>query len=252
MKAGFPFQGTYYRCENKRFVETIVFIPFYGGNQKKLFRHIRFVNDLGFDAFGFDLCFPKRNLRNLFFKKNLFSLWKEQIQSILGHLQEDKILFSFSNPILPTLLAFQEKDRVRAWVCDSGPSGRFFESCLNYLTYHEPVQGPLKSLRRFFWAGVFYFFCIGTKPPQKVWKKHLKSLNQTLPILAIKGQKDLLIPPHHIDAHFHPLRLYIRLHELVLNKSSHLNGLKTESKLYQDKVGIFLRRYARTLKTGLS
>ena len=239
-----PFQGAYYRCKDKKFVETVVFIPFYGGTQKNLFHHIQFVNDLGFDAVGFDLYFFKRNLRNLLFKRSLFFIWRKQIQTFFDHLPEDKILFSFSNPILATLPAFREKDHIRAWICDSGPSGKFFQSCLNYLTHHDPIQSKWK---RFLWAFLFYFFFMGFKNQQKVWEKHLQSLNQTLPLLVIKGQQDPLIPPDHVDAHFNSLESYFRLDQLLLSKASHLDGLKVEPKQYQDKVSAFLKQYARPL-----
>ena len=44
-----------FKAAQKRFEETIVFVPFYNGHKLAMKKHVEFVNRLGYDAVVFDL-----------------------------------------------------------------------------------------------------------------------------------------------------------------------------------------------------
>lgn len=53
--ASLPYEGRLFKSRNKKYQETILFILFFNGIQRELARHVKFVNDLGYDAVLFDL-----------------------------------------------------------------------------------------------------------------------------------------------------------------------------------------------------
>ncbi|RYZ82360.1 MAG: hypothetical protein EOP06_21835, partial [Proteobacteria bacterium] len=53
--APLPYQARTFPARNKKFSETVLFVPFYGAAQRELARHVKFVNDIGYDAVTFDL-----------------------------------------------------------------------------------------------------------------------------------------------------------------------------------------------------
>ncbi|MEN0057698.1 MAG: hypothetical protein AAGB31_02595, partial [Bdellovibrio sp.] len=133
VRSQLPFDGELFFAKNKRYEELVFFVPFYEGTKRQLLRHIKLVNDLGFDAFAFQLKGTHRDLLSLrpplssrggFGAKHIYA---DQIEALLNMLPGKKIIFSFSNPTAAAMEAMARRrcsDTV-ALICDSGPSARF-------------------------------------------------------------------------------------------------------------------------------
>lgn len=242
----FPYQGEFFLSRNKKYEELIFFVHFYGGVKKQLLRHIRFVNQLGFDSFAFQLEGDHRTLLKLdppLSSQGVFGLkhlYADQIELLLNLLPGSKIVYAFSNPSAAAIEAMARRhcsDTV-ALVCDSGPTAEFMPSVLKLFTYDLKVK-PL-PLR---WALTPLFaFC---------WSPHLhKDLGPQLDnfpegfrILSIRGWKDKLIPPAHIDEVFEPHK-NLDWQKLSLPEADHLVGLRDFKEEYTPITEIFLKAVA--------
>lgn len=231
--------GQLFPSANKRFRETVVFVPFFQGTKEKLKRHIQFINEIGFDAFAFSLqddfslmSPPLSKSRQLGFKH----VYADQVTSHLDQIDGQKILFVFSNPSASVIeaLAARNCQDVRALICDSGPSGKFKESVRNlYSTVKPigffPVRWVLTQMFSYIWSPLLH----------SDLAKHLNSFPANFPVLSIQGGQDEVIPPSHIDQVF-PGTSSISLEKLVLPKASHLTGLRDFPEAYKPVVERFL------------
>ena len=251
MSMVFPFEGQLFLAPEKKYKEIIFFVHFYGGQKKKLRRHIQFVNDLGFDAFAF----------NLYRTKISFKLWQipiapngrlglkhvysQQIDQLLNLIPEKKILYTFSNPSASGIESMARRfcqDSV-AVICDSGPSARFEESFNNMAKKDYNLnnwiirKASLKVLTPF-------------------WSPHAhRDIHQDLgifpkgfKILSIRGWKDHLISPEQIDDVFEP-HSQIDWRKLSLPLAGHLNGLRDFPEEYRPPVQKFLEEVATPLSS---
>ncbi|NUM60256.1 MAG: hypothetical protein HUU56_16610 [Bdellovibrionaceae bacterium] len=243
----FPYDGQLFKSSNKKYLETIFFVHFYEGSKTLMKRHIDLVNELGFDAFAFNLISTKEMLKNPLSKKNIFGIkhiWADQIEFLLNSLPEDKILFSFSNPSSSAIesMYYRQCRDVKAMICDSGPSGKFITSFYNLLRYYKE-KGMIESLLKAVFTPIFW-----SQHLHKDMDTHLKSFPKNFPILSIRGWKDKLIPPDHIDCVFegHPQLMW---RKLSLPKAGHLNGLKDFKEEYIQGVKLFLSEFATPISS---
>lgn len=241
--ADFPYGGTLYRAPEKKFRELVFFVHFYDGNQRLLKRHIEFVLELGFDAFGFELerdfslNHPPLTGDLRFGYKHVYAA---QIERLLNELPGDKIVYSFSNPTGAAIEAMARRNcsDVKALVCDSGPSGKFVRSVYNLYTREKVI--PFAPLR---WLAT-PLLCLAWSPAlHGDVPAHLETFPEHFPVLSIRGWKDPLISPDQIDAVFegHP-RLDWR--RLDLPEAGHLNGLRDFPDEYKPAVEKFLKEVA--------
>ena len=244
--------GELFKSPQKKYKEVIFFVHFYEGNKRALRRHIEFVNELGFDAFAFNLKGGRYRWRDIkrnpqvdfpLSKKNAFGIkhvYADQIEMMLNQVAGDKIIFAFSNPSASAIEAMARRNcsDVKALICDSGPSAKFIQSAYNLYT-HDWKLKPL-PLR----VALTPFLSFG-------WSLHLhrdihldlSRFPQNFPILSIRGWKDPLIPPDHIDRVFEP-HSNIQWQKLSLPEAGHLNGLKDFADEYQPGVQRFLSEVA--------
>lgn len=237
-----PYDGTFYYAKNKKFKETIFFVHFYEGSKLLLKRHIEFVNDLGFDAFAFNLISTKEYFKNPLSKhKNLGikHVYADQIEFLLNAISGKKIIFSFSNPTASAIEAMYLRNclDITALICDSGPSGKFVKSFFNLLRYYKE-KSLLETLAKSVFLPFFWSRYLHTDI-----EKHLSHFPKGFPILSIRGWKDELIPPDHIDFLFegHP---NLSWRKLSLPLAGHLNGLKDFRDSYTAGVKNFLNEVA--------
>jgi len=238
------YEGVFFRAGKRLFEETIVLVPFFGGKRFNLKKHWEFLNDLGFDCVVFNLFdalwkggpFPLAADGRLGFKH----LWADQIEQILNEIQGPKIIFSFSNPSASAMeaIARRRANDVRALICDSGPSGKFWHSMDSYFKHEEPISFlPLRwtaaAVSTIFW---------NPKVDQSI-PQDLKKFPDKFPILSIRGWKDPLIPPEHIDQVFEP-HLQLDWRKLSLPEAAHLNGLRDFPDDYKKPVENFLKSVA--------
>jgi pimeloyl-ACP methyl ester carboxylesterase len=238
------FGGEFFAAKVKKYQETIVLVPFFGGQKHQLRRHSEFVGSIGFDSVIFDLKF---NVDSRLFTADarfgMKHIWADQIEKILSELPGRKILYAFSNPSASAIEAVARRGAadIAGLVCDSGPSGRLNQSMMNYYKFEKPIRLlPLRMLAA--WAGTLVW------NPQFLSAIHhdLEKLPKGFPILSIRGWKDVLISPDQIDLVFdaHPDLDWTKL---SLPKAGHLNGLKDFRQDYVTPVETFLSKVATPL-----
>lgn len=249
--ASYPFDGEWFPAQRKRFQETVFFVHFYKGSKRNLHRHIKLANDLGFDAFAF----------NLYDSEMSFKLWKipfsasgkiglkhvyaSQVEHLLNLIPGKKIIYSFSNPSASAIESMARRfcsDTI-AMICDSGPSARFEESFNNMAKTDYKISNWL--LRKIsltvltpFWSALAHKDLISDL---NVFPKGFK-------ILSIRGWKDHLISPLQIDEVFEP-HTQLDWRKLSLPEAGHLNGLKDFSSEYIPIVESFLLEVATPLSS---
>lgn len=242
-----PFDGEFFLAREKKFEEVIFFVHFFEGSKKQLLRHIKLVNSWGFDAFAFQLQGDHKNLHSLklpISAKGGFGLkhvYADQIESLLNLIPGKKIIFSFSNPSASAIEAMARRncsDTV-ALVCDSGPSGRFLPSAYNLYTHEYkirplPLRLALTPVLSLSWSPFLH----------KDLHKDLATFPAGFRILSIRGWKDLLIPPEHIDDVFEP-HTQLDWSKLSLPEAGHLTGLRDFKAEYAPTLEKFLKRVAQ-------
>ncbi|OYZ23032.1 MAG: hypothetical protein B7Y39_06625 [Bdellovibrio sp. 28-41-41] len=220
----YPFDGELFLSQKKRFEEVVFFVHFYDGSKTQMKRHIDLVNDLGFDAFAFNLRSKSAFLINPISRKKvpgIKHIWADQISDLLNLIPQKKIIYSFSNPSSSAIEAMADRNNTDtvAMICDSGPSNQFLGSAFQ-LFQHLKKDGLIASFTK-------------TIVTPLIWSPYLHSdmhpQLDTFPkgfkILSIRGWKDPLIPPDHIDGTFER-HANLDWRKLSLPKAGHLNGLK--------------------------
>jgi len=262
----FPYEGRLFKSRNKKYEETVLFVPFFGSEQRELARHVKFINDLGYNAVLFSLqktpaildfsqgiTTPikkwkeiKETLRlpiSSQLKFGLKHVYADQIENMLNLIPGKKIVFAFSNPGGAAIeaLARRKCSDVTGAIFDSGPSGKFVESFANLAHYDWKIN--ILALRYLLAPLLSY-----------AWSPHLHQDIHTdlqhfpagFKILSIRGWKDRLIPPDHIDAIFEPHQ-NLDWRKLSLPESDHLTGLRDFRAEYAPAVEKFLQEISTPL-----
>ncbi len=217
----------------------IVFVHFYGGHQKVLKRHIQLVNELGFDAFAYnmpDFAGPKLTL-SLYYRKRfgLKHLYAHMLAFFLDQIPGPKIIFGFSNPSAAAIEVIydrikENKKDVVGLICDSGPSGAFLRSAWN-LAIRVRGQYSLLGFFSFFWS---------LRQHHEV-DNQLKKFPKNFPLLSLRGGSDPIIPPWHIDLLLKKVEGYLRIKTVIFPEAGHLDALKKFPELYHQAVEEWLR-----------
>lgn len=262
-----PYEGRFFKARNKKFAETVLFVPFFNATQRELARHVKFVNDLGYDCVVFDLqktpaildfshgvWTPIKKWKKLqetlklpissHMKFGLKHVYADQIENILNLIPGNKITFSFSNPGGATIEAMARRKclDVKAAIFDSGPSGKFVESFVNLCKYDWkidfwPFRYLIAPLLSYAWSPHLHHDIT----------KHLDEFPKGYKILSIRGWKDRLIPPDHIDILFEP-HSELDWRKLSLPEADHLIGLRDFRNEYALVVEKFMEEVATPLK----
>ncbi|HEY1079104.1 MAG TPA: hypothetical protein VGE46_03370 [Bdellovibrio sp.] len=248
-KQELPFAGEFFLAKNKKYEELVFFVHFFGGTKKQLLRHIKLVNSLGYDAFAFHLQGDHRDLFSLrlpISSKNKFGAkhtYADQIETLLNLIPGKKIIFSFSNPCASAMEAMARRrctDTI-AMICDSGPTARFLPSAYNLYTHEYkvkllPIRLLLAPLLSMGWSPFLH----------RDIHADLAQFPEGFRILSIRGWKDLLIPPSHIDEVFEP-HTQLDWTKLSLPECGHLTGLRDFKEDYAPAVESFLAKVATPL-----
>ncbi|MEQ1723845.1 MAG: alpha/beta hydrolase, partial [Pseudobdellovibrio sp.] len=148
-----------------------------------------------------------------------------------------KIIFTFSNVSGCAIeaMARRKTQDVVALICDSGPGASFMYSSYKLIEQQMGVKFlPFKIL--------------GTPLVMLGWSKefhtdiplHLQKLPNGFPVLSIRGWKDKLISPAHIDQIFEPAK-NIHWRKLALPEAGHLTGLRDFPSDYRSGLEDFLK-----------
>lgn len=246
----FSFGAELHLAPKKRFAETILFIPFYGGKKPQIRRHIDFANELGFDAVDVEI-----DTRLLSFPNRVFSshkglgykhVWADQVEQLLNEIPDQKIVFAFSNPSSGAIEAIGRRRAVdvKGLICDGGPTAHYWNSLVKYYTTETPL--PIAPAR---WAAATMMTPLWSMNARATLNEDLTKFPQNFPILSIRGWKDHLIPPKDIDEVFEP-HLNLAWRKLSLPEAGHLNGLRDFPEEYIPPVTDFLKEIATPFKAS--
>lgn len=233
-------QGEIIKSPNKKYSETIVFVPFFFGKKQNMKRHAEFMAELGYDSVIFNLTYkwysvlPK--LKNsLKLGWGVKHLWAQEITKILDSIAGDKIIYSFSNPSAAALEAIHMRNAkdIKALICDGGPFYDLLKCNWNFFTHEKPKKG----LKRLGWNA--YARGIWTIDHEKEIARDFEALPKNFPILSIRGWLDPLVPTSAIEKAFQGHN-HLDLEILNLPEGQHLDGLKNFPETYKPRVADFL------------
>jgi hypothetical protein len=240
----YPDEGELFKAPEKKSEHLIFFVHFFQGHKKALKRHIQMVNDLGYDAYVFNLKDDLKDHQYLPYsyiskKFGLKHALADQIEEHLDFWPEykTKIVYAFSNVAGSAIEAMARRTThdVIAMICDSGPGADFIYSSFKLMEHQMHVSSRALQL-------------LGTPLVMMSWDPHrhkdipddLKKLPEGFPLLSIRGWKDPMISPASIDALFEPAK-NLHWRKLGLPEAGHLNGLRDFAADYQPAVEDFLK-----------
>lgn len=240
----YPDEGELFKAKQRKSDHLVFFVHFFQGHKKALRRHIELVNELGYDAYAFNL---KDDLKDHFFvpyshiakKYGMKHAIADQVEEHLNLLPEykTKIVFAFSNvagSAIEAMARRQSHDMV-ALVCDSGPGIALLKSSFQLLEHQMKVTFlPMKlALTPAVW--------LNWSPSRHLdIPKDLETFPKGFPVLSIRGWKDPMISPQDIDQIFEPA-YQLNWRKLALPEAGHLNGLKDFPHEYREGLVDFLQ-----------
>lgn len=241
------FGAEFHPAAKKAYQETVLFSPFHAGKKLQMRRHVELVQELGFDAVDFEydtgvLSLPNRlvSSQNRLGYKHV---WADQVERLFNEIPGRKIVFSFSNPTAGVIEAIARRKAadITGMICDGGPTSRYWTSLVKYFTTEFPV--PSLPAR---WAMATLTTPLWTLNPSRGLAADLARFPKNFPLLSIRGWKDHLIPPQHIDEVFEP-HAQLDWRKLSLPEGDHLNGLRDFPEEYRPAVAEFLQQIARPI-----
>lgn len=240
----YPDEGQLFKASKKKHEALIFFVHFYKGHKKALRRHIEFVNQLGYDAYAYNLLdsvkdhyfIPYSHVSKKFGMKHALA---DQVETHLNLLPEypKKIVFAFSNISGAAIEAMGRRTEqdIIALISDSGPSSRLVDSFINLF-----AQEAKKNFLLFNVGSLPIWSAFWSKEKHRDIAKDLQKLPNGFPVLSIRGWKDPLISPKHIDEVFDPCK-NLTWQKLSLPEAGHLTGLRDFPDLYKPGVEKFLK-----------
>jgi len=246
----YPDDGELFKAQQRKSDHLVFFVHFFQGHKKALKRHIEFVNELGFDAYAFNLkdspqehyYIPYSHVSKKFGMKHALA---DQIEEHLNLLSEypNKIVFAFSNVAGCAIESIARRmhtgmQDIKAMICDSGPGSDFIYSSYKLAQEQLGIKSlPLKLLQT-------PIIAFGWSPKlHKDLQNDLRAFPQGFPLLSIRGWRDKLISPEHIDKIFEPQK-NLNWKKLSLPEAGHLNGLRDFPSEYRPGVEDFLKSFS--------
>jgi len=246
-----PFEGEYLHSPSKRHKEIVVFIHHFGGSKKTTRRHQKLILDEGYDCVIFNLYYHsfdsglsqwkrvgKFFTHFLTFHKNFIHSWSFQLNEVLNQIPGQKILFSLSSPSTSVVgvLGHYKRTDIQGWVCDCGPFLDAWSCFRNYNSLLANIKNPF--LLYLINASAFVMFGgIGYKARMKSW---LSQFPMNFPVLSLRCEKDLLVPPTSIDKFFN-ISNALRIFRHTFKDLGHLEGIKRAPQEYRQVLVQFLQ-----------
>ncbi len=247
MNQNFPDDGALIKATERKSDKLIFFVHFFQGHKKALKRHVEFVNELGYDAYIFNLkdrakqhsYIPYSTVSKKFGMKHALA---DQIEHHLDLLSDynEKIMFAFSNVAGCAMETMARRFKnhpheIQAMICDSGPGAKFIYSSYKLLQEQFGMKSlPLRIIST-------PVIALGwSKELHKDLHEHLKQFPENFPLLSIRGWRDKMISPSHIDDVFEPHQ-NINWKKLSLPEAGHLNGLRDFPSEYKPALADFLQ-----------
>ncbi len=244
----FPDDGELFIANRLKPSKTLIFfVHFLKGHKKALQRHIDFMNELGHDAYVFNL---KDDFKDHYFLPYCKATKKTGLKHVLAHQifehlelfpeYKSKVIFAFSN-ISGCAIEAEARRRsilnrkdVKAFICDSGPGADFIRSSYNLFKHQFKINS---FVLRTILSGPF---ALAWSPQlNKDIHSDLEKFPKDFPLLSIRGWRDLLITPESINKIFDPHK-NLKWKKLNLPEAGHVNGLRDFPTEYEPAVIDFL------------
>jgi hypothetical protein len=205
-------QGEIIKSPNKKYLETIVFVPFFFGKKQQMKRHALFMSEIGFDSVIFNLSYKWYNVvprlkDSMKLGWGLKHVWTQEIKTILDSIP--------------------------------GPFFDLIKCNWNFFTHGKKKIG----LKKLGWN--LYARGIWTIEHEKEITRDLARLPKNFPILSIRGWLDPLVPTTAIEKAFKG-HDHLDLEILNLPEGGHLDGLKKFPEIYKPRVTDFLKSVSTT------
>lgn len=251
MKKEYPDDGEFFQntVTNKKSNYLVFFVHFLHGHKKVLKRHIELVNELGHDAYVFNLNDSLKDYHYIPFsrKTKKFGLKHKLAEQIETHLNlfpnyKNKIVFAFSNIAACAMEAMIHRGMkdIKAMICDSGPGVSFMSDAYNLIKYEMKVKSFARQIIQ------TPLFAMAWSPKMNSDIHHdLEKFPNNFPILSIRGWRDQLISPQSIDKVFEP-HDNIKWKKLNLPEAGHVNGLRDFPSEYRPGVINFLKEVTKS------
>ncbi len=240
--ARLPLGGELFYAPTKRFKETIVFVHHYGGSKRTVKRHVRFVNELGYDAVAFNLLYHEASgpiLRPPITSRGrigAYRVWAEQLQAVVSQIPGRKIIYSFSMPSNGVVRVAADNEDVVAWICDGGPFLQLKDCVRNLYTKEYGIKNEL--LLRVL-NPVAIFLC-GFGIEKFIADASATLAKRKFPILSLRSANDQLVPESAIEEYFSHAKS-LNVEKYMLAGARHLEGYKVQTALYRQLVEEFLK-----------
>jgi alpha-beta hydrolase superfamily lysophospholipase len=240
-----PFTKYPSKIEGAGSKPLIIFVHNYAGSQRILLRHIRMVNNLGYDAIGFDLSWHGQNPARPF-PHNLFKRWSEEILGVVDSCDpthsRKKVVFGFSGPSASALRAIAVRQQsgqndIVGFIGDSGP---FLDAMRCGKNLVEKYYGVKFRPARDFFVHLSKF--IGGADYSAQLKKHanwIASNNPLFPVLSLRSGADPLVPNEEIERVFAGSG-FKNIHVKIFEGVDHMAGLRDQASAYSNTVREFL------------
>ena len=249
----YPDEGELFKShstEDKSSAYLVFFVHFLGGHKKVLKRHVELVNELGFDAYVFNVndSWKDYSYVPVSKKSKKFGLKHAMADQIENHLNlfpnyKNKIVFAFSNISASAIEAIARRIEtknakdIKAMICDSGPGMDFMSASYNLIKHQLKIRSFFSRLVR------TPILAYGWSPHlNKDISADLEKFPKNFPILSIRGWRDLLITPQSIDQVFEPHK-NLKWKKLNLPEGGHINGLRDFPSEYRPGLEAFLQDF---------
>jgi hypothetical protein len=245
----YPDQGELIQASpTKKSGYLVFFVHFLNGHKKALKRHVQLVNELGYDAYIFNLKDDFKDHNYIPYssrtkKIGLKHVIADQIQDHLNLFPQykNKMVFAFSNiagcAIEAMVRRLPKENDIHGLICDSGPGMSFLRSSYNLFKYEFKMQSFL--LR----AALTTPFALAWSPQMNSdIHDDLEKLPDQFPILSIRGWRDQLISVESINAVFEP-HGHLKWKKLNLPEAVHITGLRDFPNEYKPPVIDFLEQF---------
>lgn len=251
----YPDEGEFFKntLKDKPSSYLVIFVHFLNGHKKVLKRHVEFVNELGYDAYVFNLndslkdhsYFPLNKKSKKFGLKHMLA---DQIEIHINLFPEykNKIVYAFSNIAASAMEAIshriteQKAKDIKAMICDSGPGADFMTSSFNLFRYEMKVNSFASRL-----VQAPLFALVWSPKLNRDIHQDLEQFPKNFPILSIRGWRDQLISPESIDRVFEPHQ-NLKWKKLNLPEAGHINGLRDFPSEYRPGVESFLQEFVKS------
>ena len=197
------YDGEAFFAAQKKSLCSVVFVHFWGGTKSSVRRHIQFVNDLGFDAYAFQLIAysipPSSSPISPNGRFGVKHVYADQITRILNEVPGRKIIYAFSNPGASAIEAIAQRNAVdiSGLILDSGPANdlsqsydRLLES--GYGVHSRAKRWLLVKTTTAFWSPKFH----------RDIRTDLQKFPKNFPVLSLQGWQDEITPPGDIEENF--------------------------------------------------